>query len=344
MKLETAAWPGMPGAFHKHRETVTVADLTKIKRFTRQLTQVFPGICRLNVALAPYTSYQVGGKADVLAIPNTIDEIEQIVRMCIKEKVPYFVMGKGANILVHDEGFRGVVILLEKCCSQLFNQGNLLYAGAGATVAELVEYCEKHGLEGLDYMSGIPGTIGGALRMNAGAFVGEIGDRVIRIDVLNNKGHRIPVSREEAGFGYRRAEGLEDKTLLGCWLFVEKGDPAKLTKSREDYLKRRAEKQPLEYPSCGSVFKRPPGDYAGRLIEEANCKGFTIGGAMVSNKHANFVVNFNHASARDIYEVISQVQQKVYERFGVWLQMEVKLVGFSEEDQKRVAAKPDETK
>lgn len=344
VELEIAAWPGMPGAFHKNRETVTVADLAKIKRFTRQLMQDYPGICRLDVVLAPYASYQVGGKADALLIPNTVVEIEQIVRMCIKEKIPYFVMGKGANILVHDDGFRGVVILLEKCCSQLFHQGNLLYVGAGATVAELVEYCEKHGLEGLDYMSGIPGTIGGALRMNAGAFVGEIGDRVIRIDALNNKGQRIPVSREEAGFGYRRADGLEDKTLLGCWLFVEKGDPAKLAKSREDYLRRRAEKQPLEYPSYGSVFKRPPGDYAGRLVEEANCKGFTVGGAMVSNKHANFVVNFNHASARDIYEVIRQVQQKVYERFGVWLQMKVKLVGFSEEDQKRVAAKPDETK
>lgn len=342
LNREIARRSGRLGAFLriKNRDTITVAESTKTKNFARRLRKEFLDITRLDQALAPHTSYQVGGKADALVIPETVKELEQVIRMCIKEKIPYFVLGKGANILVHDEGFRGTVILLEKCCSQLFHQGYLLYVGAGATVAELVEYCEKHGLEGLDYMSGIPGTVGGALRMNAGAFVGEIGDRVLRIDALDKKGRRVQISREEAKFGYRRADGLDDKTLLGCWLFMEAGDPEKLSKAREDYLQRRAEKQPLEHPSCGSVFKRPPGDYAGRLIEEAGCKGFTVGGAMVSPKHANFVVNFNHASAADIYQVISQVQRKVFEQFGVWLQLEVKLVGFPDEDQKRVENAP----
>jgi len=308
----------------------------KIKKTIQRLKREYPDSCRLDVPLAPLTSYQVGGKADVLATPATVEELEQIIRCCTREGVPYFVMGKGANVLVHDEGFRGVVVLLEHCCSQLFHEGELLYVGAGATVADLVEYCEKHSLGGLDYMSGIPGTVGGALRMNAGAFVGEIGDRVLRIDALDKKGRRVQLPREEAQFGYRRADGLENKILLGCWLFLEPGDREQLSRSREDYLKRRAEKQPLEYPSCGSVFKRPPGDYAGRLIEAAGCKGFTVGGAMVSPKHANFVVNFNQAVAGDIYEVIWRVQRKVYEHSGVWLELEVKLVGFSEEDQRRV--------
>jgi len=308
----------------------------KIKKIIQRLKREYPDSCRLAEPLAPLTSYRVGGKADILATPATVEELEQIIRYCMREGIPCFVMGKGANVLVHDEGFRGVVALLEHCCGQLFHERNLLYVGAGATVADLVEYCEKHSLGGLDYMSGIPGTVGGALRMNAGAFVGEIGERVLRIDALDEKGRRVQLTREEAQFGYRRADGLENKILLGCWLFLEPGNREQLTRSREDYLKRRAEKQPLEYPSCGSVFKRPPGDYAGRLIEAAGCKGFTVGGAMVSPKHANFVVNFNHASAGDIYEVIWRVQRKVYEHSGVWLELEVKLVGFSEEDQRRV--------
>lgn len=308
----------------------------KVKKFIQRLKREYPDRCLLNEPLAPLTSYQVGGRADALVTPATVEELERIIRACICEGVAYLVMGKGANLLVHDEGFRGVVLLLERCCSQLFHEGNLLYVGAGATVADLVEYCEKNSLGGLDYMSGIPGTVGGALRMNAGAFVGEIGERVLRIDALDEKGRRVQLSREQAQFGYRRADGLENKILLGCWLFLEPGNSEQLKRSREEYLKRRAEKQPLEYPSCGSVFKRPAGDYAGRLIEAAGGKGFTVGGAMVSPKHANFVVNFNHASAADIYEVIWRVQRKVYQHSGVWLELEVKLVGFSEEDQRRV--------
>lgn len=308
----------------------------KIKQFVRRLKEEYPDHCRLDEPLAPYTSYKVGGRADAYIIPETIEEVEHIVRLCLREQVPFFVLGRGANVLIHDDGYRGVVISLERCCHQLFHEDNLLYVGSGCTVAELVEYCEEHGLQGLDYMSGIPGTVGGALRMNAGAFVGEIGDRVLRIDALNEKGMRIQVHRDEAGFGYRRADGLIDKILLGCWLVVEPGDPQQLRAARENYLHRRAEKQPLEHPSCGSVFKRPPGDYAGRLIEAAGCKGLRVGGAMVSPKHANFILNVENASAQDIYQVIVQVQRKVYEQFNVWLEPEVKLIGFPPEEIQRV--------
>ncbi len=308
----------------------------KTQHFARRLKEEFPDQCRLDELLAPYTSYKVGGKADAYITPETIDEVEHIVRLCLQEQVPFFVLGKGANVLIHDAGYRGVVISLERCCHQLFHEDNLLYVGSGCTVAELVEYCEEHGLRGLDYMSGIPGTVGGALRMNAGAFVGEIGDRVLRIDALNEKGVRVQIHREDAGFGYRRADGLINKILLGCWLVVEPGAPQQLRAAREDYLRRRAEKQPLEYPSCGSVFKRPPGDYAGRLIEAAGCKGLRIGGAMVSPKHANFILNVENASAQDIYQLIVQVQRKVYRQFKVWLEPEVKLIGFPPEDIQRV--------
>lgn len=314
----------------------------KYQKFVKTLNGNYPGICKVNETLAPYTSYQVGGEADALVIPKTITQLESILRMSIKENIPRFVLGKGANILVHDDGVRGLVISLAQCCNQLFHQGKLLYVGTGRTVKELVEYCEEHGLSGLDFMSGIPGTVGGALTMNAGAFVGEIGDRVIRIDALDEKGHRIQIRHADAGFGYRRADGLKGKLLLGCWLMMDDGDSQQLTEARAGYLKRRAEKQPLEYPSCGSVFKRPPGDYAGRLIEAVDGKGTTVGGAMVAPKHANFIVNFNQATARDIYDVIRTVQEKVYKKFNIWLQPEVKLVGFSETEKKRIEAAPDE--
>lgn len=297
---------------------------------------------RADAPLSPYTSYNVGGNADLLIFPEKVEHIVHIVQTCHKKRIPFFIIGKGANVLIHDNGFRGIALSLEKCCSQIFHEKNLLFVGAGATVKDLVEYCEQHGLAGLEYMSGIPGTVGGALRMNAGAFVGEIGDRVVRIDALNETGMREQIIQEDAGFGYRRANGLVGKILLGCWLMVEKGDKEKLYQARQDYLKRRADKQPLEYPSCGSVFKRPQGDYAGRLIEEAGCKGLKIGGAMVSSKHANFVVNFDKATAQDIYDVICHVQQVVHKRFRVWLELEVKLIGFSDEEQRKVESPANE--
>jgi len=312
-----------------------------ISDVARKIKREFPKICRLNEPLASYTTYQVGGPADAFVVPENIEQLEQVVRICGQARVPCFILGKGANILIHDEGFRGVVVALEKCCNQLFHEDELLYVGTGVTVQSLVEYCEENGLGGLEYMSGIPGTVGGALTMNAGAFVGEIGDRVIRVDALNEKGQRVQISKDEAQFGYRRADGLSGKILLGCWIVVELHDPKKLAAAREEYLERRARRQPLEFPSCGSVFKRPEGDYAGRLIETAGAKGMSIGGAKVSEKHANFILNFNRASARDIYELIRAVRKKVYDSSGIWLEPEVKFVGFSEEERNKVL-EPDE--
>jgi len=317
-------------------------DSQKTGQFAERLRREFPDICYPNEPLASHATYRVGGPADVFVVPETLDDLEAIVRKCVRENIPFFVLGEGANVLIHDEGFRGVVISLDKCCHQLFHKENLLYAGAGVKVRELVEYCEKHALGGLDFLSGIPGTVGGALIMNAGAFVGEIGERVIRIDALDEQGRRIQISREEAGFGYRRADGLGSKVLLGCWLGVEPADANTLRAARENYLQRRAEKQPLDYPSCGSVFKRPPGDYAGRLIEAAGCKGLKIGGAIVSEKHANFILNLGNATADDIFQLIQAVQKKVYQKFGIWLEPEVKFIGFSDSDLKKIMS-PDET-
>ncbi|MFQ5583823.1 MAG: UDP-N-acetylmuramate dehydrogenase, partial [Calditrichia bacterium] len=283
----------------------------EIQSFVKSIKRQFGEHCKLDTPLAPYTTYNVGGKADALVFPERTDDLEQLVRACKQKRIPFFIIGKGANILVHDNGFRGVVISLEQCCSQIFYRKNLLYVGAGQTVKNLVEYCEEHGLEGLEFMSGIPGTVGGALQMNAGAYGGEIGDRVMRIDLINERGVREQIPTNEAGFGYRRADGLKEKILLGCWLHLGRGKKAVLEQVRREIIEKRTRRQPLEFPSCGSVFKRPPGDYAGRLIEEAGAKGLRIGGAMVSPKHANFIVNYRNATARDIYDVIVEVQNLV---------------------------------
>ena len=222
-------------------------DEKSINKVVAILKDQYRGSSRAETTLAPYTSYNVGGNADLLIFPEKMDHVEHIVHLCHKKRIPFFIIGKGANVLIHDDGFRGIALSLEKCCSRIFHEKNLLYVGAGATVKDMVVYCEKHGLAGLEYMSGIPGTVGGALRMNAGAFVGEIGDRVMRIDALSDRGIREQIIQEDARFGYRRANGLTGKVLLGCWLMVDQGDKEQLYQARQDYLKRRADKQPLEY-------------------------------------------------------------------------------------------------
>jgi UDP-N-acetylmuramate dehydrogenase len=310
--------------------------IENIHEYAVELWNHYPGRVFLNEPLRKYTTYKVGGPAAAFCIPQNRDELQEILSMCDKNGMPVHILGSGSNILVHDNGIDKVVIKLDQCCSELYHRENVLYAGAGVLVSELVRYCEEHELAGLDFMSGIPGTVGGALRMNAGAFVGEIGDRVISIDAMTYQGEPQQIKGEEAGFGYRRADFLQDKVLLGALVKMEQGQRNSLEQAREGYLAQRAAKQPLDYGSCGSVFKRPPGNFAGTLIEKAGCKGMRVGGAMVSPKHANFIVNYENASAQDIYRLITRVQQIVYEKFEVWLELEVKLVGFSDEEEKKV--------
>jgi len=274
----------------------------RLQEFIEDLSHLFPEQVELDVPLAPLTTYQVGGPAKALVYPKSREVLQQVLKRCHQENIPIFILGGGSNILVHDDGLDAVVISLQKCCAELFRRDQQVYAGAGVMVSELVEYCEANDLAGLEFMSGIPGTVGGALRMNAGAFVGEIGDRVITIEALLTDGEFVKIPGLQAGFGYRRADHLTDKILLGCWL---------------------------------RLF--PPGNYAGTLIEKAGCKGLSVGGAMVSPKHANFIINYNHATARDIYQLIQKVQREVYKKFGTWLELEVKLIGFSDDEKEKVA-------
>jgi UDP-N-acetylmuramate dehydrogenase len=307
-----------------------------IHQTTAFLAKRFPSRVRLREWLKNYTSYQVGGPAAALCLPGNQTELQEMLQICNQQQTPVYLLGGGSNILVHDQGLDMVVLQLSNCCSELSHHNHLVYVGAGVLLSDLVEYCERNNLAGLDYLAGIPGTVGGALRMNAGAFVGEIGDRVILIDAMTYGGEYLIIKGEDAGFGYRQANHLQDKIMLGCQLRMLPGTQEELEKARKDYLEQRAFKQPLDYRSCGSVFKRPPGQFAGTLIEKAGCKGMRIGGAMVSPKHANFIINYENASAQDIFQLIQKVQSMVYQQFKVWLELEVKLVGFSNEEEKKV--------
>jgi UDP-N-acetylmuramate dehydrogenase len=310
--------------------------INKIHEVTMGLRNQNSGRVLFNEELKNHTTYKVGGPAAVLCLPADREELHDIIRTCDARLVPLFILGSGSNILVHDRGLEKVVVKLDRCCSELHHSNGKLYAGAGTLVSDVVKYCEENQLAGLDFMSGIPGTVGGALRMNAGAFEGEIGDRVIHIDAMSYQGEILKISAKDAGFGYRRAAYLVDKIMLGCMMQLGPGLRNSLEKTRKNYLKKRAAKQPLDYGSCGSVFKRPPGNYAGTLIEQAGCKGKQVGGAMVSPKHANFIINYRNATAYDIYNLITQVQEIVYKKFNVWLELEVKLVGFSHEEEKKI--------
>ncbi len=291
---------------------------------------------KLNEPLKSYTTYKVGGPATALCVPANREELQDMLSLCHQRQVPVYILGSGSNILVHDDGIDMIVFKLNQCCPELSRDAQMVYAGAGVLVSKLVEFCEEQELAGLDFMSGIPGTVGGALRMNAGAFVGEIGDRVVFIDAMTYDGQIMRIKGEDAGFAYRRADKLQDKIMLGCQLQLIDGSRTELQKSRENYLTQRSARQPLDYGSCGSVFKRPPGNFAGTLIEQAGCKGLRIGGAMVSPKHANFIINYDKATARDIYQLIQEVQNIVYRRFDIWLELEVKLLGFTDEEEKKV--------
>lgn len=281
--------------------------------------------------LAGYTSYGVGGPADAFCAPPDSRSVQLLLKQAAEEGVAVLVLGRGTNVVVADEGFRGLVINLEAGCRELEVDGNRVRVGAGRSLERLVLFCEEQSLGGLEQLSGIPGTVGGALMMNGGAFGTEIGDRVILVHGLTREGEAVSVPRDQAGFGYRTATGLEELVLLGCELELEPGDRDKLKETREEILARRAARQPLDLPSAGSIFKRPTGDYAGRLVEAADCKGLREGGAEVSAKHANFILNSGSASAADIHRLMERVRRRVYEESGVRLETEVRFIGFPED-------------
>jgi UDP-N-acetylmuramate dehydrogenase len=281
-----------------------------------------------NISLKELCSYKTGGSAEFYAEPANVSELQEALKYGHENDLEITVIGSGYNLLIADEGIKGLVINMSELDKFVAFDGELIYAGAGIELDGLVEYCVLNGYAGIEEMSGIPGTVGGAVRMNAGAFGTEIKDVADKVAVCSFHGELSVVSGKDAGFGYRKADGIKG-IVTGVWLALGKvEDNSELIEKRVEILERRNEKQPLDYPSCGSVFKRPEGNYAGTLIEKCGLKGFRIGDAMVSEKHANFVLNVGNATSKDIFDVICHVQKTVEEKTGYKLQREVKFFGF----------------
>lgn len=282
------------------------------------------------IELAPFTSYRIGGPTNIWVAPEDEESVGEALRLVHESDLPLFLLGWGSNVLVADEGWPGVTLYLGKNLSGFEIEGTHAKALSGTWLLDFIRATVAKGLGGMELMAGIPGGVGGALRMNAGAFGQEVESTVKMVHGFDRSGVPFAASRDQISFGYRQAPELNEMVITSAEFEFTLEDEAVLTGRVEETLAIRAKKQPLEFPSCGSVFKRPPGYYAGALIEESGFKGQKHGRAMVSDKHAGFILNTGGATAKEVYELISKVIATVEERFGVTLEREVKLVGFEE--------------
>ena len=275
-----------------------------------------------------HTTFRVGGPADYYALPETYNELKGLVEYCRNTNLPYYVIGNGSNLLVGDKGFRGLIIQISKNMSDISVEGNTVRACAGALLSKVASVILQKELTGFEFAAGIPGTVGGAVRMNAGAYGGEIKDIIKSATVLDCEGNIITLSKEELELSYRSSIiSRKEYIVLEATFELKKGNREDIKAVMDDLKERRVSKQPLEFPSAGSTFKRPEGYFAGKLIEDAGLRGFMVGGAQVSKKHCGFVINKGDATAKDIVDLIDEVTRIVKEDSGVTLEPEVRRIG-----------------
>jgi UDP-N-acetylmuramate dehydrogenase len=284
---------------------------------------------RFDAPLARHTSLRVGGPADALAAPRDRSELARLLELCARHRLAHVVLGHGFNTLVLDGGVEAVVIQLARFRRIEARPGPALFAEAGVSHRQLVNFCVEHGLAGLEFGAGIPGTLGGWLAMNAGIPEREIGDAVREIEVTSPTGEKTRrLAREELEFRYRALRGLAPGSLIvSALLGVTAAEPRQVRSEVARLLAKRAASQPLDVPSCGSVFKNPPGDYAGRLIEAAGLKGLRVGDAEISPVHANFIANLGRARAADVLALVERARERVAREFGIELEPEVRILG-----------------
>ena len=275
-----------------------------------------------------HTTFRVGGPADIFLTPSA-EELPAVLSVCREEQMPVTVIGNGSNLLVGDQGIRGVVICIGFGMRGIRVDGEKIFLEAGVTLAAVAQQAAKAGLTGLEFASGIPGTFGGAVVMNAGAYGGEMKDVIVSVRVISEDGEILTLSKEELDLSYRHSVIPERGYLVidGELLLTREKDPDQITERMEELKKKRIEKQPLEYPSAGSTFKRPEGYFAGKLIMDAGLRGFSVGGSAVSEKHCGFVINKGNATAADICALMDEVTRIVKEKYAVTLEPEVKKVG-----------------
>lgn len=278
--------------------------------------------------LSGCTSFKIGGKADVFALPDSVEKLSAVLSVCKNNNVDVLVLGKGSNLLVCDNGFRGVVISTAKLDKIELIDDTTIYCQSGATLSKLCRFALDNSLTGLEFTFGIPGSAGGAAYMNAGAYGGEMKDVLYKCDHIDSDGISGSFSGSELDLSYRHsAYSKSDKVITALYLKLKKGNKDEIKAKMDELMGKRRDKQPLEYPSAGSTFKRPEGYFAGALVEECGLKGFTVGGAQVSEKHAGFVVNTGGATASDVMGVIDHCRKTVFEKKGVMLEPEVEIIG-----------------
>lgn len=275
--------------------------------------------------MSKHTSFKIGGNADVYIKVNNLSKLSTILKECQASDVDYMILGNGSNLLVSDEGIRGAVIRLDGDFRKItLLDDTTIFCGAGATLAYLCKFALNCGLSGLEFAWGIPGTVGGAVFMNAGAYDGEMKDVVHSVSHISPSGEIGRTEKENMNFGYRTSVYRSNNMIItGVTLKLKKGNPDEIRAKMDDYMSRRSTKQPLEYPSAGSVFKRPEGNFAGALIEQCGLKGKTCGGAQVSEKHAGFIINKSNATAKDVRDLIGEIQKTVSDKTGYNLECEL---------------------
>ncbi len=280
-----------------------------------------------NEPMKRHTSFKIGGAADILVLPKSIEEIVFLIKLFESEKVNYFVMGNGTNLLVSDKGFRGVIIKISKNFSEINVNNNIITANAGVFLSQIANIALKNELTGFEFASGIPGSLGGAVCMNAGAYGSEMKNVIKSIDVIYN-GDIYTLSVDEAEFEYRNSRILKEKmTVLSAKIQLKNGNYQDIASLMNSLKEKRNEKQPMDMPSAGSAFKRPKDNFAGKLIMDAGLRGFSIGGAQVSEKHCGFIVNKKDACCDDVLRLCKKIKEVVYEKFGVELEEEIRFIG-----------------
>ncbi len=292
-----------------------------------QIDNIFPNIKYME-PMNEHTSFKVGGKADIFLEPDSIEELVSFIKYLKDNKTPFILLGNCTNVLISDDGIKGAVIKLGDKVSSVELKDNMIIAECGALLSSVSKLAADNSLSGMEFANGIPGSIGGGVSMNAGAYGLEMKDIVEKVEVLDSSLELKSLNNKQMEFGYRKSIiSQKDYIVTTVYFNLKKGNQNEIKKTMEELNEKRKDKQPISFPSAGSVFKRPEGNYAGKLIEEAGLKGMTIGGAQISEKHCGFIINKGNATAKDIYNLIDYIQRAVYERFGVKLETEIKLMG-----------------
>lgn len=295
-----------------HQDLLRMLDENKVKK---------------DEPLHPYTFTKTGGNADYFVLPTTYEEVQNVVQYANQNHIPFTILGNGSNVIVRDGGIRGIVLNLTKL-THILVEGNKIIVQSGATIIDTSRFALQHHLTGLEFACGIPGTVGGAVYMNAGAYGGEVAEVIESVIVLTKEGDILHLDKEDLVLEYRNSCIAKNGHLvLETTFSLQKGDYHAIKEKMDELTFLRESKQPLEYPSCGSVFKRPPGMFAGKLIQDSGLQGKQIGGVQVSTKHAGFMVNVDGGTASDYVHLIRYVQEQVKEKFNVALETEVKIIG-----------------